>query len=56
MKFWLQDNGREICSIHSEWKSVVGERFIRTLKDKIYKYLTITKFVCIDKLTDTIHE
>ena len=38
-------------SIHNEGKSVVAERFIRTLKTKIYKYMTsISKNVCTDKL------
>ena len=27
-------------SIHNEGKSVVAERFIRTLKIKIYKYIS----------------
>ena len=27
-------------STHSEGKSVVAERFIKTLKTKIYKYMT----------------
>ena len=27
-------------STHNERKSVVAERFIRTLKNKIYKYMT----------------
>ena len=27
-------------SIHNERKSVAAERFIRTLKTKIYKYMT----------------
>ena len=37
-------------STHSEGKSVVPERFIRTLKNKIYKYMTsILKNVYIDK-------
>ena len=27
-------------SIHNEGKSVVAERFIRTLKNEIYKYMT----------------
>ena len=40
-------------SIHNEGKSVVAERFIRTLKNKIYKYMTsISKNVYIDKLDD----
>ena len=44
-------------SIHSEGKSVVAERFIRTFKTKIYKYMTlISKNVCIDKLDDIANE
>ena len=43
--------------IHSEEKSVVAERLIRTLKTKIYKYITsISKNVCIDKLNDIVKE
>ena len=38
-------------SANNEGKSVVAERFIRTLKSKIYKYMTsISKNVYIDKL------
>ena len=37
---WLQDNNIEMYSTHNEGKSVVAERFIRTLKNKIYKYMT----------------
>ena len=44
-------------SIHNEGKSVVAERFIRTLKTKIYKYMTsIRKNVYIDKLDDMVNE
>ena len=44
-------------SIHNEGKSVVGERFFRTLKTKIYKYMTsVSKNVYIDKLGDIINE
>ena len=44
-------------SIHSEGKSVVAERFIRTLKTKIYKYMTsVSKNVYIDKLNDIVGE
>ena len=40
-------------STHNEGKSVVAERFIRTLKNKIYKYVTsILKSMYIDKLDD----
>ena len=38
-------------------KSVVAERFIRTLKNKIYKYMTsASKNVYIDKLDDIVNE
>ena len=38
-------------STHNEGKSVVAEGFIRTLRTKIYKYMTtISKNVYIDKL------
>ena len=44
-------------SIHNEGKSVVAERFIRTLKTKIYKYMSsISKNVYIDKLDDIVNE
>ena len=37
----------------SEGKSVVAERFMKTLKTEIYKYMTsISKNVYIDKLDD----
>ena len=56
-KKWLQDNDIEMYSIHNEGKSVVAERFIRTLKNKIYKYMTlISKNVYIDKLNDIVDE
>ena len=38
-------------------KSVIAERFIRTLKNKIYKYMTaISKNVYMDKLDDIVKE
>ena len=56
-KKWLKDNDIEMYSIHNEGKSVVAERFIRTLKTKIYKYMTsVSKNVYIDKLDDIVHE
>ena len=57
MQSWLQDNNIKIYSTHNEGKSVVAERFIKTLKNKIYKYMTsISKNVYIDKLDDIINE
>ena len=41
--------------IHNEGKSVVAERFIRTLRMKIYKYMTsATENVYINKLDDIV--
>ena len=43
--------------IHNEEKSVVAERFIRKLKNKIYKHTTsVSKNVYIDKLNDIVNE
>ena len=56
-KEWLRDNDIVMYSTHNEGKSVVAERFIRTLKGKIYKYMTsISKNVYIDKLDDIVDE
>ena len=44
-------------STHNEGKFVVAERSIRTLKNKIYKYMTsISKNVYIDKLDDIVNK
>ena len=52
---WLKDNDIDMYSIHNEGKSVIAERFIRTLKTKIYKYMTsISENVYIDKLDDIV--
>ena len=52
MKSWL-----EMYSTYNAKKSVVAERFIRILKNKIYKYLTsISKNVYIDKLDNIINK
>ena len=56
-KKWLQDDDIVMYSTNNEGKSVVAERFIRTLKNKIYKYMTsISKNVCIDQLDDIVGE
>ena len=53
MKSWLEKNDIVIYSTNNKGKSVVAERFIRTIKNKIYKCMTsISKNVCIDKLED----
>ena len=44
-------------STHNEGKFVVAKRFIRRLKNKIYKHLTsISKNVYIDKLDEIANE
>ena len=40
IKSWLEKNDIEMYSTHNEGKSVVAERLVRTLKTKIYKYMT----------------
>ena len=42
---------------HKKRKSVIAEKFIRTLKNKIYKYMTsISKNVYIDKLDNIVNK
>ena len=56
MNLFLQNNSIEMYSRHDEGKSVVAKRFIRTLGNKIYKYMTsISKNVHIDKLDDIMN-
>ena len=44
-------------SIHNEGKSVIAERLIRTLKNKLYKHMTaISKNVSFDVLNDIVDE
>ena len=53
----MKDNDVEMYSTHNEGKSVVAERFIRTLKNKYYKYMTsIPKNVYIDNLADIVNK
>ena len=57
MKLWFEKNNIEMYSTYNEGKSVVAERFIRTMKNKIYKHMTsISKNVYIDKLDDIVNE
>ena len=57
MKSWLEYNGIEMYSTHNEGKYVVAERFIRTLQNKIYKYITsLSKKVYINKLDDLVNK
>ena len=57
MKPWLEKNDIEMYSTHNKGKPVIAESFIRTLKNKIYKYMTsILKNVYIDKLDDIVNK
>ena len=57
MKSWSKKNYIEMYSTHNEGRSVVAERFIRTLKTKNYKYMpSISKNVYIVQLNDIINE
>ena len=51
MKSFFQNNdevtNNEMCSAHNEGKSVIAERFIRTLRNKIYKYMTSISKKCV---------
>ena len=54
MKSWLQDNDIKVYLTHNEGKS--AERFIKTLKYKIYKYMTSISTNYIDKLAEIFNE
>ena len=54
---WLSDNDINMYSMYNEGKSVVAERFIRTLKNKLYKHMTATgKNVYHDVLDDEVYK
>ena len=56
-KKWLSDNNIIMYSSYNEGKSVVAERFIRTLKNKLYKHMTASgKNVYYDVLDGIINE
>ena len=57
MKSLLEKMDIEMYSAHNEGESVVAERFVRTLKSEIYKYMAlISKNVYIDKLDDIVNK
>ena len=54
---WLEKNDVEIYSTRNKAKSVIAERFIRTFKNKIYKYMiSVSKNVYIDKLDNVVNK
>ena len=57
MKSWLHDNDIEMYSTHNKGKSAADKRFIRSLKNKLYKYMTsVSVNVYVDKLADKSNE
>ena len=56
-KKWLSDNDIIMYSTFNECKSVVAERFIRTLKNKLYKHMTASgKNVYYNVLDDVVNK
>ena len=54
---WLLDNDINMYSKYHEGKSVVAERFIRTLKNKLYKHMTATgKNIYYHVLDDVVNK
>ena len=54
---WLSDNDIIMYSTYNEGKSVVAERFIRTLKNRLYKHMTATgKKGYYDVLDDVVNK
>ena len=55
-KDFLKINNIEMYSTYNEGKSVVAERFIRTLKNKIFKHMTaVSKNVYFDVFDDIVN-
>ena len=56
-KDFLKINNIEIYSTYNEGKSVVAERFIRTLKNRIFKHrAAVSKNVYFDALDDIVNK
>ena len=57
MNLWLEKNDIEMHSANNKGKYVAAERFIKTLKIKIYKYMiSVSKHVYIDILDDAVNK
>ena len=53
MKSFFQNNDIETYSTHNEGKSIIAEKFIKNLKNKIYKYVAS---IYIDELNDIVNK
>ena len=57
MKSWLQHDGMEMYSTYNKEKSVAAERFIRTFKNKIKKYMALVlKNMYTDKVANIVNK
>ena len=57
MKSWFEVNDIEMYTRRNEGEPVVARRIIRTLKNKIYKYMTSKlRNVYKDNIADTVYE
>ena len=55
MRPWLEGNGIEIYSTHNAGKFVFTKRFVKKLKNKMYKYMTsISRKVYIENLDNIV--
>ena len=53
----LKDNNIEMYWAYNEGKSVVAERFIKTLENRIYKHMTaVSRIFYFDPLDDNINK
>ena len=53
----LKINSIEMYSTYNEGKSAVAERFIRTLKNKIFKHMTaVSKYISFYMLNDIVNK
>ena len=54
---FLKIDNIEMYSTHNDEKSIIAERFIRTLKKKIFKHMTaVSKNVYFDMLDDIVNK
>ena len=54
-KKWLDDNDLKMYSTHNDERSVIAERFIRTLKNNIYKHIAaVSNNIYFDVLDDIV--
>ena len=47
MKSWIEKNNIKMYSMYYEGKCIIAETFIKTLKNKMYEYMTSISKMCI---------